>query len=134
MIDALPAAYVGAPASFSEVIQTAPRPVPSGLTPSGRDISLGGPLKDGPFILGEISYLLTADERILVDVQPLLELLQPVLSPASWQGLATALAGRDRVATTELTELGYPIAYDPGTFGLTLSISPDARPRTSLSI
>jgi outer membrane usher protein len=135
VIDALPPSYVSAPAAaYPEVIQTAPPAPGSDLNPSGRDISLGGPLKDGPFILGEVTYLLTADGRILVDVGPLLELLQPVLSPAAWQALASALEGRARVSTVELNDLGYPMVYDPATFGLTLSISPDGRPRTSLSI
>jgi outer membrane usher protein len=133
VIDAQPPSYYSAASEAAfEVIQTAP-PSPA-LNPSGRDVYLGGPLKDGPFILGEISYLLTADARIQVDLDPLLDLLQPVISPASWQALASALAGRQRVSTVELTDLGFPIAYDPATFGLTLSISPDVRPRTSLSI
>src|SRR3990167_10417883 len=96
-----PSYYPAASEAAFEVIQTAP-PSPA-LNPSGRDVYLGGPLKDGPFILGEVSYLLTADARIQVDVDPLLDLLQPVISPASWQALASALAGRQRVSTVELT-------------------------------
>ena len=117
-----------------EVIQTAPPPPLGQINPTGRDIPLGGPLKDGAFILGEVSYTLTADDRILIDVAPLLELLQPVVSPAAWQGLASALAGRQQVSTADLGGLGYPVDYDPGTFGLNLSVNPDVRPRTALSI
>lgn len=135
MMDALPPAWTGESAFIApEVIQTAP-PRPLGdLNPTGRDIQLGGPLKDGPFILGEVAYLLTADDRILLDAESLLNLLQPVLSPASWQTLSSALAGRERVSTVELAALGYPTSYDPASFGLDMSINPDARPRTSLSL
>ena len=134
MIDALPPSHVASPAYLaSEVIQTAP-PLQAGLNPTGRDIPLGGPLRDGAFIVGEIDYVLTADNRILIEPRPLLDLMQALLSPVAWQALATALADREQVSADELGALGYPIAYDPGTFGLTLSINPDARPRTSLSI
>ncbi|MFC7379447.1 fimbria/pilus outer membrane usher protein [Brevundimonas sp. GCM10030266] len=135
MMEALPPTWVNeAPALSSEVIQTAPRRVEERLNPSGRDIPLGGPLKDGAFILGEISYTLTADDRILIDVDPLLDLLRPVLSPAAWQGLASAVAGRRQIEAGDLTALGFPVAYDPGTFGLQMDINPDARPRTAISI
>ncbi|MFN3931007.1 MAG: fimbria/pilus outer membrane usher protein [Brevundimonas sp.] len=134
MIDALPPSHVASSAYLaSEVIQTAP-PLQAGLNPTGRDIPLGGPLRDGAFIVGEIDYVLTADNRILIETRPLLDLMQALLSPAAWQALATVLGEREQVSTDELGAVGYPVVYDPGTFGLILSINPDARPRNSLSI
>lgn len=134
MIDALPPSHIPAPALFvSEAIQTAP-PSLAALNAFGRDIPLGGPFKDGAFIVGEIDYVLTADNRILIETQPLLALMQALLSPAAWQELATALDGRRQVSTEDLAALGYPIVYDPGTFSLTVSMHPDRRPRSSLSI
>lgn len=104
------------------------------LNTTGRDIPLGGPLTDGGFILGEISYVLTADSQIVVDAKMLLPLLQRALTPELWQRLATAIGDRGEVSTRELADLGLSIAYDPSNFGLRLSIGPEMRPRQAISV
>jgi outer membrane usher protein len=120
--------------SYDDVIQTAPRRLPDRLNPSGRDIPLGGPLSDGPFVLGEVDYILTADDRILVELDGLMPLIESRLSPESLARIREGVAGRDRLATEDLATLGLPLAYDPATFGLVLTLDPNMRPRQVISI
>ncbi len=121
-------------ASYAEVIQTAPALLPDRLNPSGRDIPLGGPLRDGPFILGEVDYILTADDRILVQLDTLMPLIEPRVSAQELERIRHGLAGRNRLSTEELAGLGLPLAYDPATFGLVLTLDPAMRPRQAISI
>lgn len=118
---------------MGEVIQTAPRP-PERLNASGHDIPLGGPLRDGAFILGEVDYILTTDDRILVDMDTLLPLVEPRLAPTDAARIRAATAGDARVSTETLAALGLPLAYDPATFGLIMTLDPALRPRQSISI
>ena len=118
---------------MGEVIQTAPRP-PERLNPSGHDIPLGGPLRDGAFVLGEVDYVLTVDDRILIDMDTLLPLVEPRLSTADAARIRAATAGQARLSTDALAALGLPLAYDPATFGLVLTLDPALRPRQSISI
>lgn len=104
------------------------------LNPAGRDIALGGPLKDGDFILGEIDYVLTADDRILVDTQGLLLILNSRLAPADHDRLRFAIGDRERISQEELRTLGLEVAYEPSTFGLNLQIDPALRPRQIISL
>jgi outer membrane usher protein len=123
-------ADVGVP----EVVQTAPPGLGGRLNTMGRDIPLGGPLTDGGQVLGEIAYVLTADDRIVVEAPALLAMLQTVMSPAAWQQLSTLIGDRSEISAQELTDIGLPVTYDPATFGLTLQLNPDMRPRQVVSV
>ena len=120
--------------SYDDVIQTAPAPLPERLNPSGRDIPLGGPLRDGPFVLGEVDYILTADDRILVQLDTLMPLIEPRVSADDLARIRQALEGQERLSTENLAALGLPLAYDPATFGLVLTLDPAMRPRQAISI
>lgn len=104
------------------------------LNSTGRDIPLGGPLLDNGFILGQVDYVLAADDRIMIDAPQFLELLTAVLSPEAMAPLENALRGRSTVSTVELARLGYRITYDPTTFSLSTTIDPKLRPRQAISI
>jgi outer membrane usher protein len=107
---------------------------PTRLNQAGRDIPLGGPLLDGGFVLGEISYVLTTEDRLMIDAAELLRLLAPVLGSQALASLDAGLAGRPSVSDDELAKLGYPVRYDPTTFGLSIDIDPAIRPRQAISI
>lgn len=121
-------------ASYADVIQTAPALLPDRLNPSGRDIPLGGPLRDGPFVLGEVDYILTAEDRILVQLDTLMPLVEPRVSAQELERIRQGLAGRDRLSIEELADLGLPLAYDQASFGLVLTLDPAMRPRQAISI
>jgi outer membrane usher protein len=104
------------------------------INTTGRNIPLGGPLTENGFILGEVSYILTPDDSILVDMSTLLPLLQRVLAPGAWQELVAAMGSRPQVPASELAALGYPLQYDSATFGLRITVPPDRRERQTISV
>lgn len=104
------------------------------LNPTGRDIPMGGPLVDNGFILGDVSYTLTADDRILVDAKTLLPMLQRILTTDVLQQLIAAIGDRNAISTTELADLGVRLTYDSSNFGLRLDIDPALRPRQMISV
>lgn len=104
------------------------------LNTTGRDIPLGGPLIDGGFVLGEISYLLTADDRLLIDAPELIRLLTPVLSADALASLTAALGTSRTISDERLTELGFRMTADPATFALSIFIDPAIRPRQAISV
>jgi len=123
------ACALGATLPGTAAAQSAPQ-----LNPSGRDIALGGPLKDGDFVLGEIDYVLRADDTILIDGEGLVRLLARTLSPADLDQLRGVIAGRERVPSADLIPLGLGVRYDPATFGLILDVATAARPTQVISV
>lgn len=111
-----------------------PPTAPTRLNPTGRDITLQSPLRDGPFILGEIDFVLGADDSLRVNAQRLLALLTPALEPVQAEALATALAGKSFVTAAELAPLGYDLRYDPETIGVTIGIPAQARTTRELRL
>jgi outer membrane usher protein len=104
------------------------------LNSTGRDIPMGGPLTDNGFVLGEVSYTLAADDRILVDTGEFLALLRGVLSAEAWLRIAEAVEGRSDIATTELATLGVTLAYDQASLGLSMTLDPALRQRQSIRV
>lgn len=104
------------------------------LNPTGRDIPMGGPLLDDSFVLGDISYTLTTDDRILVDAKMLLPMLQRILTEEALQQLAAAIGDRNDISTVELGDLGVRLTYDSSNFGLRLNVAPNLRPRQMISV
>lgn len=115
-----------------EVMRTAPE-YSSGLNPTGRDITLTGPARDGDFILGEITYVLTAADEVRLSPADLLVVLSPVLEPSVRTRLQEAL-GSDRIGLPELEAAGLRVSYNPRTFGLDFIIPVEFRPRAVLSL
>ena len=95
---------------------------------------MGGPLVDNGFVLGDLSYTLTTDDRILVDTKMLLPMLRGVLTTDALATLSAAIGDRYNISTTELGDLGVRLFYDPSNFGLRLDIAPELRPRQMISL
>ncbi|PZQ51118.1 MAG: fimbrial protein [Novosphingobium pentaromativorans] len=104
------------------------------LNPTGRDIPMGGPLSDNGFVLGEVSYTLTADDRILVDTKELLALLRGVLSTEAWTRVAAGIESKAAVSTCDLQALGVGLAYDQASLGLLMTLDPALRVRQSIRV
>lgn len=119
----------------SEAVRTGPPPVAEGrLNPTGRDVQLTAPLREGQFILGEIDFVLGADDRIRVGGPRLLALLRPLLDPGRFGALQTAIADRPEVPAEELVALGYRVSYDPRTISLSVDVPAENRTRRTLSL
>ena len=112
---------------------TAP-PARPRLNGTGRDLPMGGPLTDNGFLLGEVNYTLTADDRILIDARSLMPLLLRILSPDVLQRIVNATGDRYSISTAELASLGINLEYNPTNFGLDMTVDPAMRPRQSISV
>lgn len=120
--------------AYDEVIRTAPKPLSDRLNLSGRDIPLGGPLRDGEFILGEVDYILTADDQILVEIGTLMPLIETRISTGDLVRIRQTVANETHLPATTLAALGLQLDYDPATFGLVMTLAPEMRPRQAISI
>ncbi|HLI67505.1 MAG TPA: fimbrial biogenesis outer membrane usher protein [Caulobacteraceae bacterium] len=138
-----PAAGVSAPALTAASTTTAPylstqamgsagtelalNTITNRLNPTGRDVPLTGPIQSGGVNLGEISFVLTADDRLHIDAQALLRLLAPILNRKRFQELSAMIGSRATVTAEELKSLGYTLTYVPETISLTFEMPADAR-------
>ena len=107
---------------------------PTKFNPTGRDISLSSPLRDGDFVLGEVQFVLTADDRINVETKSFIDALRPVLSPERITSLQATFGSLAFIPTEQLAPLGIKVRYDPETIGLVIAIPADARAARNLSI
>lgn len=104
------------------------------LNPTGRDVVMSSPLRDGGFILAEVQFTLGADDTLSVDTQSLLAALKPVLAPDRHAALEGLAAGQSSIPASHLAPTGIRLTYDPATIGLLVDIPADARMRQTLSL
>ncbi len=125
-----PSATVEAPAPAA--IQDPPAERPN-INPYDRDIAMTVPLNFNSRVLGELSVLLTRDDRFIVDSGAFRELIAPLLTPEAQAELATALEGIESFAPEEINETGIRLDYDPNQLAvLVLRIDPTKRSVESL--
>jgi outer membrane usher protein len=113
-----------------------PNPAVEGvrLNPTGKDIPLSAPLRESAFILGEIDFVLKADDSVTVNATRLLALLQPLLNPERYSELENGLRGATQIDVQRITELGFPLRYDPETIGLVVDVPAAARTTRQLQL
>ena len=97
------------------------------LNPTGRDIRLSAPLRDGAFVLGDVPFTITSDDRILINGARVLALLRPIIDPARAQELALALDNVGEVSIERFAQFGFPMRYDPASIALTVEVPAAAR-------
>lgn len=118
-----------------EVIQTAPPAQDTErFNPTGRDIALTAPLRDGALVLGEVDFTLAADDTIHIGAQRLLSVLRPVLAPDKASALEAVLVDQPQISLQALHGLGYIVTYDPATISLRIAIPAVDRPVQSIQI
>lgn len=111
------------------------QPVAAGrANPTERDISLAGPLRVDGLELGEIDFVLGADDRLRVNAVGLAEALRRILSPAALEELRAGIAGLGFVPAEQLAALGYPVLYDQENIGLAIDVPAAARSTRSLRL
>lgn len=104
------------------------------LNPTGRDITLTAPLLEQGFVLGEIGFVLEADDTISVNAPRLLELLQPILSPEAFAQLQAGVTATGNIPAETVAPLGYIIGYDPNSISLTIEVPAAARTTRELAL
>ena len=118
-----------------EVVLTAPpRADMQRFNPTGRDIALTAPLRDGALVLGEVDFTIAADDTIHIGTQRLLSALRPVLAPDKASALEAAIVNQPQISLQALHGLGYIVAYDPATISLGIAIPAVDRPVQSIQI
>jgi outer membrane usher protein len=104
------------------------------LNPTGRDITLSAPIRDGDFVLNEVGFILGADDSVRVDTKSFVEALRPKLAAEKIELLQTKIAGTEYAPVGQLAELGYIVRYDPAAIALTVQIPAEARAARDLSL
>lgn len=119
------AAIAAAPAEGEPIVK---------LNTTGRDIILSAPLRDGAFLLGEVTFQLGADDVVRVETGSLLAAIGAIVSPERLAVLKNALAGTGFVPLDQMGALGYPMRYDPATISLAIAIPAETRTARDLSL
>lgn len=104
------------------------------LNPTGRDVNLTVPLKDGDFYLGDMPLTISADGQLSMPSDRLLGLLSGVLDGPSMVALKSAFNGRLMVGPDAVTHARIQMTYDPRTLELRLQIPPELKAVRSLQI
>nr|WP_294812757.1 fimbrial biogenesis outer membrane usher protein [uncultured Sphingomonas sp.] len=116
-----------APISSANVPQT-------NLNTTGRDIVLTVPVKDGGIYLGDIPLTVTADSRLELPAQRLLDLLSNVLNQNAFTALQSSLSTKAVLTPADFAGAGVVIRYNPQTLELNLEIAAERRASRSLQV
>ncbi len=112
---AAPAPGTAVPLPGTPPTVVTPRP---DINPYDRDIDMTAPMlyRDRP--LGEVTMLLTRDDRFVIETAGFLKLIDPLLNDAAKAKLSTALAGLAMFESKDLAETGISLEYDPGALAI----------------
>ncbi|MBI1684322.1 fimbrial biogenesis outer membrane usher protein [Caulobacter hibisci] len=104
------------------------------LNPTGRDINLTVPLKEGDYYLGDMPLAISADGQLSMPSDRLLGLLAPLLDTSAIAALRSSLAGRGVVSPEALTAANMSMPYDPRQLELRINIPPELKAVRSLQV
>jgi outer membrane usher protein len=104
------------------------------LNPTGREVNLTVPLKDGDFYLGDMPLTISPDGQLSMPSERLLGLLATVLDAPYVAALRSALAGRAMVGPEAVTHAQIQMSYDPRTLELRLQIPSEMKAVRSLQV
>jgi outer membrane usher protein len=104
------------------------------LNPTGRDVTLTVPLKDGAFYVGDMPLAISADGQLSMPSDRLLSLVAPLLDAPAVGALRTALAGRGVVSPEVVSSAGMTMTYDPRALELRMNIPPELKVVRSLQV
>lgn len=110
---------------------TAPSPR---LNPTGRDIVLTVPMKQGATYLGDIPLTITAGDRVVFPATRALQLLGTVLNPAVLETLRRSLGEKQVLEPGDFQPAGIMVAYDPQTLELRFDIPSDKLATRNLAV
>ena len=107
---------------------------PNRINPSGRDVTLTVPAKDGAVYLGDIIITIDANDRIEFSAQRLLDLLANVVDPDVLRTLQGSFAGRTSLTPADFEASGIRIRYNPQDPGLELQIASERRASRTVQV
>lgn len=104
------------------------------LNPTGREIVLTVPARDGATYLGDIPLTIATDDSISFPTDRTLQLLEPILDPEAFKALREGLAGRAGIGPADVAPAGISVAYDPQRLELRFDIPVERRASRSLAV
>lgn len=98
------------------------------INPYDRDVALTVPLQFNRRVLGELSVLLTRDDRFVVNSEGFVRLLAPLLTKQAQDRLSVSLEGKETFEPLAIDETGIRLEYDPEQLAvMVLRIDPSHR-------
>jgi len=92
------------------------------LNPTGREVVLTIPVKDGNAYLGDIGLVISPTDRLTFSSQRMLDLLSNILDPKVLDTLKGSFAGKTIVGPEAFASSGISVTYDPQTLELDLIV------------
>ncbi|MGC1272053.1 MAG: fimbrial biogenesis outer membrane usher protein [Croceibacterium sp.] len=103
------------------------------LNPTGRNIVLTVPAKDGATFLGDMPVTIGADQSVTFPLDRALQLLGEVLAPDVLQSLRSNLRG-PQVTSADFAPTGITVRYDPQRLELVFTIPVERRASRSVAV
>jgi outer membrane usher protein len=104
------------------------------LNPTGRNIVLTVPAKDGATYLGDMPLTIGADDSLSFPAERALQVLSEVLAPDVIETLRTRFAGRPTVGPQDFATSGIQVSYNPRTLELSFTIPVERRASRRISV
>lgn len=104
------------------------------LNPTGRDIVLTVPAKDGATYLGDIPLRIAGDDTLSFPTERALQLLQPIIDPEAFKAMRGALVSKAEIGPADLAPFGVTVSYDPQTLELRFQIPVERRASRSVAV
>lgn len=104
------------------------------LNPTGRNIVLTVPAKDGATYLGDMPLTISADDNLSFPADRSIQLLSEVLAPDVLETLRTRFAGKATIGPQDFASAGIQVTYNPRTLELTFTIPVERRASRRISV
>ncbi len=121
----------GVPAPVPTVLQSVG---PQRLNPTGRTMTIVGPLKDREVFLGDVEINITADDAVEVSVPQVFELLARTLDASAVEPLRSLAEPGVFAPLAWFAERGMPITFDARSLELSIAIPASARGRRTIGL
>ncbi len=103
------------------------------INPYDRDIEMTVPLTYLARTLGEIPILMTADDRIFLETQQFLQLMDSILNEPAQEELISRLEMLNQFEPEDLADTGVALTYDPSTLAVVVvEVAPEQRATINL--
>ena len=130
---ALATAQAAAPASQTLPMAEASVPRPR-INPTKRVLRFVVPVTDGPSYLGDVNLAVAPDDRLSVQADRLLQMLEPILKAEVLARLKAAVGNKAEMTEAQLAAEKIILKYDSDKLALAISIPVLARRNASMSL
>src|SRR5688572_3875509 len=104
------------------------------VNPTGRDVVLTVPLKDGNTYLGDVPLTIGSDQAVRFPAERALQLLSEVLAPDVIESLRASLPPAAMIGPDVFAPVGITAVYDPQRIELVFTIPVERRASRSVAV